>query len=118
MPSVIFSFLKLASDLGHRLPEWEHEPHNQIKKEFYEKLAQHWNHAIELAAQKMEEGKLFGQSLVTEWATELQRHNQISHGAFESSIALFKNKLGWALGIGPLPQRLSSKSFVNFNQPQ
>ncbi|KAJ9061834.1 Tethering factor for nuclear proteasome sts1 [Entomophthora muscae] len=118
MPSVIFSFLKLASELGHRLPDWDHKPDNQIKREYYAKLVQHWNVAIELAAKKMEEGKLFGRALVTEWATELERHNQVSQGAFEDSISLFKNKLGWVLGVGPLPQGSNSKFYLNFNHPQ
>lgn len=114
MPSIIFNFLKLASDLGHRLPDWDHGPDNQIKKDYYAKLVQHWNVAIELAATKMETGKLFGRALVTEWATELHRHNQLSNGAFESSIRLFKEKLGWVLGMGPLPQVSHPKAYLTF----
>jgi len=116
MPSVIFSFLKLATDLAHRLPDWDHAPNNQFKKDFYAKLIEYWNNAIELAAKKMEEGKLFGQTLVTEWATDLNRHNELADRIFEPTIHLFKLKLGWVLGMGCLPQHSNFKSHLGYTR--
>lgn len=116
MPSVIFSFLKLATDLAHRLPDWDHAPNNQFKKEFYAKLIEYWNNTIELAAKKMEEGKLFGQTLVSEWGADLNRHNESADRIFESTIHLFKLKLGWVLGIGALPLYSNFKSHPEFSR--
>ncbi|KAI9295728.1 Cut8-domain-containing protein [Neoconidiobolus thromboides FSU 785] len=113
MPSMIFNFLRLATDLVHRLPNWDHEADNQFKKECYLKLVEYWNLGIEIASTKMKEGKLFGRALVTDWATDLDRHNSISNGEFVATIYLFQNKLGWVIGIGPMPHSDNFRSFPN-----
>jgi hypothetical protein len=44
--------------------------HNQIKRDLYVELISYWKKAIEIASSKVEQGKIFGQQVVTEWAKQ------------------------------------------------
>jgi len=98
-PTTTFSFLHLATNVAHRLPNWENSPHNEIKRDLLAKLADYWKRAIENAASKIGEGKIYGQTIVSEWARNLAQHNHDSNGIFQQAIDVFVNKLGWIIGI-------------------
>lgn len=44
--------------------------HNQIKRDLYTELINYWKKAIDIASSKLDQGKIFGQQVVTEWAKE------------------------------------------------
>jgi hypothetical protein len=44
--------------------------HNQIKRDLYAELIGYWNKAIDIASSKLDQGKIYGRQVVTEWAKE------------------------------------------------
>jgi hypothetical protein len=98
-PTTTFSFLHLATSITQRLPDWDNHLHNEIKRDLYIKLAEHWTKAIVDAASKVSEGKIYGQTVVSEWARNLAQHNRESSGIFQHAINEFIDKLGWIAGI-------------------
>lgn len=44
--------------------------HNQIKRDLYIELINYWKKAIDIASSKLDQGKIYGQQVVTEWAKE------------------------------------------------
>lgn len=67
-PTITFSFLHLVTGFAHRLPEWENNLHNELKRDIYNKLTEYWKKAITNASNKISEGKIHGRSVVNEWA--------------------------------------------------
>ncbi|OBZ91432.1 Tethering factor for nuclear proteasome sts1 [Choanephora cucurbitarum] len=98
-PTTIFSYLHFATCVANRLPEWENDAHNQIKRELYTELTQFWKKAIEIAASKLNQGKIYGQQIVTEWAKHIMQHDVETRGQFTQVVQLFKERLGWIIGI-------------------
>ncbi|ORY89577.1 Cut8 six-helix bundle-domain-containing protein, partial [Lobosporangium transversale] len=102
-PTTSFSFLHLATEFCHRLPNWDSAVNNEPKKNLYKSLEEYWIKAIQDAANKLGEGKIYGQMTVQEWAKNLEQHNITSQGMFSSAIEEFKSKLGWIIGIQASP---------------
>ncbi|KAG0050076.1 Tethering factor for nuclear proteasome sts1 [Gryganskiella cystojenkinii] len=100
-PTTSFSFLHIATECCHRLPTWDTPANNQIKLDTYKTMQDFWIKAIQEAASKLDEGKIFGQITVQEWAKNLEQHNITTQGSFSRAIEEFKNKLGWVIGIQP-----------------
>ncbi|KAF9314517.1 Tethering factor for nuclear proteasome sts1 [Podila horticola] len=100
-PATSFAFLHIATEFGHRLPVWDNAAHNEHKTDLYRTLAEYWIKAIQDASSKLEDGKIYGQKTVQEWAEHLEHHNIKSQGRFTSAIEEFKSKLGWIIGIQP-----------------
>ncbi|KAG9296280.1 hypothetical protein G9A89_014872 [Geosiphon pyriformis] len=98
-PTTTFSFLHIANSLAFRLPNWENNIHNEIKRELLVKLSDHWKKAIDNAASKVSDGKIYGQIVVSEWAKNLAQHNNDSNGIFQQAVEVFVEKLGWIIGI-------------------
>ncbi|CAG8479762.1 450_t:CDS:2, partial [Acaulospora colombiana] len=67
-PTSTFSFLHLATGVTNRLPEWDNSLHNELKRDIYLKLVDYWKKAINDASSKLHEGKIYGQTVVNEWA--------------------------------------------------
>ncbi|KAF9290673.1 Tethering factor for nuclear proteasome sts1 [Mortierella alpina] len=98
-PTTSFSFLHIATEFCHRLPNWDTAANNEHKSNLYKTLAEYWIKAIQDASSKLEEGKMYGHLTVQEWAKNLEQHNIASQGMFSSAIEEFKVKLGWIIGI-------------------
>ncbi|KAG9067946.1 Tethering factor for nuclear proteasome sts1 [Linnemannia hyalina] len=110
-PTTSFSFLHIATEFCHRLPNWDNPANNEHKSNLYKSLADFWIKAIQDASSKLEEGKIYGQMTVQEWAKNLEQHNNTSQGMFSSAIEEFKTKLGWIIGIHtPAPSFSSALS--------
>ncbi|CAJ0765058.1 17529_t:CDS:2, partial [Entrophospora sp. SA101] len=67
-PTITFSFLHLVTEIAHRLPEWDNRSHNEIKHDLYLKLVENWQKATREAPNKISDGKIYGQTVVNEWA--------------------------------------------------
>ncbi|KAI8376298.1 Cut8 six-helix bundle-domain-containing protein [Radiomyces spectabilis] len=98
-PTTIFSYLHYATCVAHRLPTWDNDAHNQIKRDLYSNLVSYWKKAIDIAATKAQQGKIYGQQMVTEWARQLASHNAETQGLFDDVIHAFTVQLGWIIGI-------------------
>ncbi|KAF9343654.1 Tethering factor for nuclear proteasome sts1, partial [Mortierella sp. NVP85] len=67
-PTDSFSYLHMATEVCHRLPEWDNATNNEPKQNLYKSLEQSWIKSIREASNKIEEGRMFGQMTVQEWA--------------------------------------------------
>ncbi|KAF9577864.1 Tethering factor for nuclear proteasome sts1 [Lunasporangiospora selenospora] len=100
-PTTSFSFLHIAAECCNRLPNWDSAANNELKTSLYRSLEEFWIKTIQDAASKLEEGKIFGQATVREWANNLDQHNYNSQGLFSTAVEEFKSRLGWLLGFPP-----------------
>lgn len=100
-PTTIFSYLDFATTVASRLPTWENEAHNQIKRDLYVELINYWKKAIDIASSKLDQGKIYGQQVVTQWAKELAQHDAETHGQFNEVVQKFTERLGWIIGLNP-----------------
>ncbi|ORY03533.1 Cut8-domain-containing protein [Basidiobolus meristosporus CBS 931.73] len=100
-PTTTFSYLHTATSVIHRLPNWDDPKHQKLKNSLYARIAIYWRKAIEDAASKLGEGRIYGQLVVGEWARNLDLHNTESNGTFADAVEDFKTKLGWIIGIVP-----------------
>nr|CAG8469191.1 4794_t:CDS:2 [Entrophospora candida] len=107
-PTITFSFLHLVTEIAHRLPEWDNRSHNEIKHDLYLKLVEYWQKATREAANKISDGKIYGQTVVNEWARNLEQHNNNSNGIFQQTLNEFIEKLGWIIGASPNSPFLTS----------
>jgi len=109
-PTITFSFLHLVTEIVHRLPEWDNRSHNEIKHDLYLKLVEYWQKATREAANKISDGKIYGQTIVNEWARNLEQHNNNSNGIFQQTLNEFIEKLGWIIGLHAIHSLSSSSS--------
>ncbi|KAI1321192.1 Tethering factor for nuclear proteasome sts1 [Mortierella claussenii] len=116
-PTTSFSFLHIATDFCHRLPNWDNTANNEPKSNLYKSLEEYWIKAIQDASDKLEEGKIYGQMTVQEWAKNLEQHNITSQGMFASAIEEFKAKLGWIIGIQAPVSNFTNSSSVASPRP-
>ncbi|KAI7897981.1 Cut8 six-helix bundle-domain-containing protein [Cokeromyces recurvatus] len=107
-PTTLFSYLHYATTVASRLPEWDNDVHNQIKRDLMNEIIEYWKKAVNVASSKINQGKIYGQQVVTEWAKELVQHNIETHGQFSDVLQQFTEKLGWIIGVDN-PSLLSSR---------
>jgi hypothetical protein len=69
-PALVIEYLHIATHFVHRLPQWDQPSHNQFKLDLYEKLIEYWIEFIKYLGEQIECGKIFGQSLVSQWASQ------------------------------------------------
>jgi len=117
-PTTSFSYLHIATCVIHRLPTWDTESHNNIKRDAYVSLSGYWKRVIRQASDKVGDGKIYGQQVVSEWAKNLAQHNSGTNGLFSGAIEEFTKRLGWIIGLhtGPEPLWRQNKdnSLANF----
>ncbi|KAI8092531.1 Cut8 six-helix bundle-domain-containing protein [Halteromyces radiatus] len=109
-PTTIFSYLHYATCTAHRLPTWDNEVNNQYKRDLYDELLQRWEKAVELAGAELEQGKIFGHQVVTEWAKQIAYHDAETHDLFGKVKQRFIDRLGWVIGMDNGPSSTSSSS--------
>ncbi|KAF3906197.1 hypothetical protein ABW20_dc0101300 [Dactylellina cionopaga] len=86
-----FEFLDGATDIIHRLPNWENPIHNHHKNIAYEEISKAWILVLKETAKRGG-----GISLQYDgWDGKLQRHNEQSGGRLESTILELRSALGW-----------------------
>ncbi|CDH56915.1 predicted protein [Lichtheimia corymbifera JMRC:FSU:9682] len=89
-----FSFLQLATALTHRLPSWENDDNNQLKRDLYNDLNSYWTRAIQMAASRHQEGEVYSAQTVNELAKHLAYHNNAAEGLFTGAVNEFSKSLG------------------------
>ncbi|KAF8928062.1 Cut8 six-helix bundle-domain-containing protein [Dissophora ornata] len=117
-PTTSFSFLHIATEVCHRLPNWDSAANNELKKNLYKSMEEFWIKAIRDAGSKLQEGKIYGHVTVQEWAKNLEQHNNTSQGMFSSAIEEFKTKLGWIIGIQQAPASPFANNLSSAGNPR
>jgi protein Cut8 len=87
--SVSLEFLDGATQIIHRLPEWDNPLHNVSKQTAYEEIAKAWILVIEESGKK-------GAGITLQyggWDTKIAKHNQESGGRLESVVEAIRQTL-------------------------
>jgi len=103
-PVVSIGYLEYATQLALRLPVWNQNYHNEITREFLLKeIGEAWERVINEIGQRVQNGKVYSSSLVGEWIKSLIKFSNELNGnyGFAESVKLFKEKLGWLIGLYP-----------------
>lgn len=90
-PATSLAFLDGATDIIHRLPDWDTYQHNRHKQEAYEEMAKAWAIVIREAAKKA--GGI--QLQYGGWDQKMAKHNEISGGRMQEAVNELRGSLGW-----------------------
>ncbi|CAA9963979.1 Tethering factor nuclear proteasome sts1 [Pyrenophora teres f. maculata] len=90
-PATSLAFLDGATDIIHRLPNWDTFQHNRHKQEAYEEMAKAWAIVIREAAKKA--GGI--QLQYGGWDEKIAKHNEISGGKMQEAVNELRGGLGW-----------------------
>lgn len=85
------AFLDGATDIIHRLPNWDTYQHNRHKEEAYEEMAKAWAIVIREAAKKA--GGI--QLQYGGWDQKIAKHNEVSGGKMLEAVNELQGGLGW-----------------------
>ena len=88
------SFLDGATDLIHRLPNWDNFQNNVHKQNAYDEMAKAW--AIVLREASKRAGGI--QLQYGGWDAKLKEHNERSGGKLQEAVEELKGILGWIGG--------------------
>lgn len=98
-PATSLTFLDGATDVIHRLPDWDNFQHNRHKHEAYEEMAKAWAAVIREAAKKA--GGI--QLQYGGWDQKIAKHNEISGGRMQEAMNELRGSLGWMGGEQAAP---------------
>jgi len=99
-PTTCFSFLDHATHMAHRLPHWDNDDNNKLKKDLYHDLNSFWKSAIHSTASKLREGECYSPDSVSNWAKSLAQHNSFTGGEyFMEAVHEFTKHLGFMIGL-------------------
>ncbi|MCJ1312812.1 Tethering factor for nuclear proteasome sts1 [Agyrium rufum] len=90
------NFLDGATDIIHRLPEWDSYQNNLHKQNAYDEIAKAWAIVLREAATR---GGGF-QLQYGGWDQKLAKHNEIAKGKMQEAVEEMGNVLGWMGGQG------------------
>jgi protein Cut8 len=96
-PATSLAFLDGATEIIHRLPDWDTYQHNRHKQEAYEEMAKAWAIVIREAAKKA--GGI--QLQYGGWDQKIAKHNEVSGGKMQEAVNELRSSLGW---MAPEPQ--------------
>jgi protein Cut8 len=85
------TFLDSATDIIHRLPNWDTYQHNRHKQEAYEEMAKAWAIVFQEAAKKA--GGI--QLQYGGWDQKIAKHNDVSGGRMQEAVNELRGGLGW-----------------------
>ncbi|KAI8882423.1 nuclear envelope [Backusella circina FSU 941] len=98
-PTTCFAFLDHATHMAHRLPVWDSNVNNTLKKDLYQDLNDFWKIAIQTTASKLREGECYSPESVSAWAKNLAQHNSFTGGLFTDAVHEFTKQLGSMIGF-------------------
>lgn len=95
--SQTLGFLDEATEIVHRLPEWNSYQNNLHKQNAYEEISQAWTLAIQEAAKRAGGMQLqYGG-----WDQKIIKHNQQARGKLQGVVHELKANIGWMEGHQP-----------------
>lgn len=98
-PATSLAFLDGATDIIHRLPDWDTYQHNRHKQEAYEEMAKAWAAVIREASKKA--GGI--QLQYGGWDQKVAKHNEMSGGRMQEAVNELRVSLGWMGTEGQQP---------------
>ncbi|KAL6158318.1 Tethering factor for nuclear proteasome sts1 [Exserohilum turcicum] len=90
-PATSLAFLDGATDIIHRLPNWDTYQHNRHKQEAYEEVSKAWAIVIREAAKRA--GGI--QLQYGGWDQKIAKHNEVSGGKMQEAVNELRGGLGW-----------------------
>ncbi|KAL9556800.1 hypothetical protein MBANPS3_001698 [Mucor bainieri] len=98
-PTTCFAFLDHATQMAHRLPTWDNEDNNKLKRDLYQDLNDFWKLAIQTTSSNLRQGECYSSESVSDWARSLAQHNSFTHGYFTEAVHDFTRHLGYMIGL-------------------
>ena len=111
-PATSLAFLDGATEIIHRLPNWDTYQHNRHKQEAYEEMAKAWAIVIQEAAKKA--GGI--QLQYGGWDQKIAKHNEISGGKLQEAVNELRGGLGWMGTETPNPAAGGSNDAMSIRQ--
>ncbi|KAF2127323.1 tethering factor for nuclear proteasome sts1, partial [Dothidotthia symphoricarpi CBS 119687] len=111
-PATSLDFLDGATEVIHRLPDWDTYQHNRHKQEAYEEMAKAWAMVIREAAKKA--GGI--QLLHGGWDQKIAKHNEASGGRMQEAVNELRGSLGWMGANVPNPAAGASADAMSIRQ--
>lgn len=104
-------FLDGATNLIHKLPDWDPQAYRHHKENAYEEISKAWALVINEAAKRGGGINLHSGG----WDQTLSRHNEQSGGRLAGAISAMANNVGWMgpNGNGPSSNPADSNSILN-----
>ncbi|KAF2196934.1 tethering factor for nuclear proteasome sts1 [Delitschia confertaspora ATCC 74209] len=93
-PATSLAFLDGATEVIHRLPNWDTYQHNRHKYDAYEEMAKAWASVIREASKKA--GGI--QLQYGGWDQKIAKHNETSGGRMQEALEELRGSLGWMGG--------------------
>lgn len=117
-PSTYFTFLDHATHMAHRLPNWDNDSNNLLKKTLYQDLNEFWKLAIQTTSSNLQQGECYSAESVSDWAKSLAQHNSFTNGFyFTEAVHEFTRQLGYMIGL-PNTAEHENTSMMSANTPQ
>ncbi|KAJ1916078.1 Tethering factor for nuclear proteasome sts1 [Mycoemilia scoparia] len=100
-PCEWFSLLDSATTVATRMPQWNNEEYDSIRKDVLKQLSDGWLRAIIATCRWVKEGNIVGQYIVAEWERSLSFHARNSGfpNLFQPATHAFNHHILPALGI-------------------
>jgi hypothetical protein len=106
-----------ATHIAHRIPNWDNDENNALKRSLYQDLNDFWKLAIQTTSSNLRQGECYSPESVGEWAKRyfiiespfktcintfisLAQHNSFTTGYyFTESVHDFTRQLGYMIGL-------------------
>ncbi|KAH8691786.1 tethering factor for nuclear proteasome STS1 [Phaeosphaeriaceae sp. PMI808] len=111
-PATSLAFLDGATDIIHRLPNWDTYQHNRHKEEAYEEMAKAWAIVIREAAKRA--GGI--QLQYGGWDEKIAKHNDVSGGKMQEAVNELRGGLGWMGSETPAPATSGPEGSMSIRQ--
>ncbi|KAH7125268.1 tethering factor for nuclear proteasome sts1 [Dendryphion nanum] len=111
-PATSLTFLDGATEIIHRLPDWDTYQHNRHKQEAYEEIAKAWAAVIREAAKKA--GGI--QLQYGGWDQKIAKHNEIAGGRMQEAMQELRGSLNWMGGDAPTTASGGSADMMSVRQ--
>jgi len=106
------AFLDGATEIIHRLPNWDTYQHNRHKEEAYEEMAKAWAIVFREAAKKA--GGI--QLQYGGWDQKIAKHNEHSGGKMQEAVNELRGGLGWMGAGAPAPAASGPEDAMSIRQ--
>ncbi|KAJ1766505.1 hypothetical protein IWW43_003708 [Coemansia sp. RSA 1935] len=90
-PAEWFELLTQATDVAMRMPKWDRDQNNAIRRETLRLLADGWLRAIMATVRWSEEGHIAGRDMLSRWAQQLDRFFAEEPALFEPAVQVFQH---------------------------
>ena len=109
---ISLTFLDGATDIIHRLPNWDNYQNTLFKQNAYEEISRAWTLVLREAGKRAAGIQLQYDG----WDKKLARHNEVAQGKLGAVIEELDSILGWHGSSAPQHQQQGREDFSNIRQ--